>query len=124
MFVFYLFVFLLNFGTDHGSGLQLSPLDGASNLHLEEHARFAYCNHSKIVEVVEDVFPDLIDDNTSAGNEDDNNSNGKDFSAKNSCQNSSPPDLSDLFVFRHRLISSHSLGTAAPIYLRNRVMRI
>jgi len=124
MYLLYLLVFLLNFGNDLGSGLQLDPLDGASNLHLEEGARFVYCNHAKIVEVVEDVFPDLIDDNTSAGNEDDNNSNGKDFSAKNSCQNSSPPDLSDLFVFRHRLISSRSLGIAAPIYLRNRVLRI
>jgi hypothetical protein len=123
MYLLYLKVFLLNFGNDLGSGLQPDPLDGASNLHLEEGARFVYCNHAKIVEVVEDVFPDLIDDNTR--NEDDNDSNGKDFPAKNGFQNRSPLDLSDLFIFRHQQISSRSLAAAdAPIYLRNRVLRI
>jgi hypothetical protein len=125
MFILYLLVFLLDYGNNFRPELLLNPIEGASSACLEPHAPFAYRNHARIVAFVEELLPDLIDDNTSAGNEDDNDGNGKDFPAKNSVQNRPPPDLSDLFIFRNRLISSRSMGAAAtPIYLRNRVLRI
>ncbi len=125
MFILYLLVFLLDYGNNFCPELQLNPLESASSPRLEQHTLLAYRNQARIVAFIEEVLPDLIDDNTNAGNEDDNDGNGKDFPAKNSVQNRPPPDLSDLFIFRHRLISSRSLGAAAtPIYLRNRVLRI
>ncbi len=124
-FLLYLFIILLGSGGNFQSELHQISTHSASHQRMDKHFLAEYFNNAVAFNLVEDVFPDLIDDNTSAGNEDDNDDNCNSFSQKNSIPHWAPIDLADLFILKHTLISSRLPGDKdSPIYLRNRVLRI
>lgn len=127
LFFWYLLVVLLDYGNKYYSDSVHRPIDAASKPVMDLEGAFALWNTAMIVGLEEDVFPDLIEENSTEGNEDDNS--GKDFSQKNPIHNKylfNYPDLGfEHYFVAHQFTSSRfAEHHPVPIYLTNRVLRI
>jgi hypothetical protein len=122
MFFLYLFTLGLGLGNNCHSAVHQHSIGHASKQLVVEQDLTAFLDNPVIIGVMEDDFPDLVDDNTIEENE---NSGGKVFSGKDCLQNKWSANFANLFFVTCKFIPSLSLGgNTTPIYLTNRALRI